>query len=70
MQKYVYRVLFKTPGNEWRVLTPNFGSTKLYTRKQDAKSFIGNSLESDWTGGEVEYKIQKALIGEWQDEAI
>lgn len=80
MQKYVYRVLFKRPGDEWQVLTPSKGKSKLYARRQDAKALIAAQPLFDRTFDHsygwrthtinAEYKIQKALIGEWQDEAI
>lgn len=79
MQKYVYRVLYKRPDGDWELLTSTAGKSKLYTRKQDAKALIAaqpssdytwNSLEWERTLRNIEYKVQKAGIGEWQDEAI
>jgi len=80
MQKYVYRVLYKLLDNDWELLTPCTGKSKLYTRTQDAMQLI-HSQPKKWRVWDddcgwkyvpvvIEYKIQKALIGEWEDEGI
>lgn len=67
----VYRILYR-PGNnaaDYKVHTGRKG-TCLYLTLGAARSAVTQfrSMDRYYGGGAIEYKIQSALVGEWEDD--